>query len=156
MAETSSSAEGQKAGRDSPSDVAPSPARDHANPGHSSRSNRPPGIAQSMPVGRSAATLRTRHFTLHAVFTSTKKQGLKMAFGVRAGRSTARSRAKRQAREGFRLTCHTLPEGIDIMITSGGTISTLTRRTIRAELTELLDRARALTPPRIDRRATAR
>ena len=156
MAETSSSAEGQKAGRDSLSSVAPQPARHHATPGHSSRSNRLPGIARSRAVGRSAATLHTRHFTLYAAFTSTKKQGLRIALGVRAGRSTARNRAKRQAREEYRLTHHKLPEGINIVITNRGVVSTLTGRSMRAELAELLERACALTPSRRDSRATAR
>lgn len=79
-----------------------------------------------------------------------------MAFGVRMGRSTARNRAKRQTREQYRLTRHKLPEGIDIVITNRGTINTLSRRGMRAELAELLDRARAIAPSRHDSRATAR
>ena len=79
-----------------------------------------------------------------------------MAFSVRAGRSTARNRAKRQAREEHRLIRHKLPEGIDIMITNRGAVNALTGRSMRAELAGLLERARALTQSRYDSRATAR
>ena len=156
MAETSSSAEWQKAERDSPSDAAPHPARHHANPDQSSKSSRPPGIAQAGPVSRPGATIHVRHFTLYAAFTSTKKRGLRTAFGVRAGRPTARNRAKRQAREGFRLKHHKLPEAIDIVIANRGAIGALTRRSIRQQLAELFDRACRLAPPGGGNKATAR
>ena len=156
MAETPSSAEWQKAERDSPSDATPRPARHRANPDQSLKSNRPPGIAQSGPVSSSGATIHVRHFTLYAAFTSTKKRGLRTAFGVRAGRPTARNRAKRQAREEFRLRHHRLPEAINILITNRGTISALTRRSIRQQLVELFDRACRLAAAGRDDKANTR
>ena len=70
-----------------------------------------------------------------------------MAFGARAGPATARNRAKRQAREEFHLRRHRLPDSIDILITNKGPIGMLSRRSIRGQLAELLDRARALARP---------
>jgi len=77
-----------------------------------------------------------------------------LAFGVRAGRSTARNRAKRQARETFRLNRHKLPVGIDLVVTTRGAIGALSRRALRDQLSELFDRARKLSPPQEPRRAS--
>ncbi len=96
---------------------------------------------------RPGEAINTKHFTLYAGFASTKKGGLRLAFGVRAGPSTVRNRAKRQARETFRLNRHKLPGGIDLVVTSRGKIGALTRRALRDQLSELFDRARKLSPP---------
>ncbi|MBI2903459.1 MAG: ribonuclease P protein component [Candidatus Methylomirabilis oxyfera] len=86
----------------------------------------------------------TRHFTLYARPTSTKKQVLRLAFGARAGHATVRNRAKRQAREAHRAHRHNLPEAREIVITTRGRkIDALGRRAIRDELTELFTRAAA-------------
>lgn len=81
------------------------------------------------------------YFTLYAGFSSTKKQGLRLAFGVRAGASTVRNKAKRLAREAFRLNRHKLPEGIEIVITAKKGIGALSRRDIRGQILDLFERA---------------
>jgi len=121
-------------------------------PGHynshtrSAKSARSSGAVGLGRPSRSGEAINTRYFTLYAGFASTKKRGLTLAFGVRAGPSTVRNRAKRQAREAVRLHRKKLPDGISIVITSRGNIGTLTRRGMRGQLSELLDRARALFP----------
>ena len=156
MAETPSSAEWQKAERGSPSSTARHPARHPANSDQPSKSSRSPGIARSGPVSRLGATIHTKHFILYAAFTSTKKREMRTAFGVRAGRPTARNRAKRQAREEYRLKHHDLPEAIDIVIANRGAISALTRRSMRQQLAELLDRACRLAAAGRNKKATTR
>jgi RNase P protein component len=47
----------------------------------------------------------------------------------------------------FRLHREKLPDGISIVVASRGDIGALTRRNMREQLSELLDRARALLPP---------
>lgn len=86
------------------------------------------------------------HFTLYVRFSSTKKQTLKLAIGARAGPSTVRNRAKRQAREAFRLNRHRLPAGIEIAITTKRGVSVLSRRDMRSQILELLEWARTLSP----------
>lgn len=86
------------------------------------------------------------YFTLYAGFPSTKKQGLKLAFGVRAGASTVRNRAKRLARETFRLNRYKLPGGIEIVITAKRGIGALSRRDIRNQILDLLEQARRRLP----------
>jgi ribonuclease P protein component len=103
-------------------------------------------IARSGRTGKPGTTLHASHFILHASFPSTKKQELRMAFGVPAGPSTARNRAKRQAREEFRLKRIRLPRSIDILITNKGPIGKLSRRRMREEFAKLLDQA--CVPPR--------
>lgn len=87
------------------------------------------------------------YFTLYVEFSSTKKQGLRLAFGARAGPSTVRNKAKRQARETFRLNRHRMPGGIEILITTKKDVSALSRRDIRGQILDLLERARKLSPP---------
>jgi ribonuclease P protein component len=83
----------------------------------------------------------TQYFTLFTRAASTKKQGLRLAFGARTGRSTARNRAKRQARETYRLYRSRLPEAKEVVITSRGNIDGLSRRAVRQQLVELFGRA---------------
>jgi RNase P protein component len=47
----------------------------------------------------------------------------------------------------FRLHREKLPDGISIVVASRGDIGALTRRNMREQLSELLDRACALLPP---------
>lgn len=146
MAETSSSAEGRRAARGSPSDVTPPPAKDHATQ-HSTKTAQALSAAGSGLAGRSGVALVTRHFTLYARPASTKKQGLRLAFGARAGRSTVRNRAKRQAREAYRLNRQKFLETREIIITTKGSIDKLRRRAIRDQIVELFARATASSPP---------
>ncbi|HWQ70480.1 MAG TPA: ribonuclease P protein component [Patescibacteria group bacterium] len=86
------------------------------------------------------------YFTLYTRFTSTKKQDLKLAFGARAGTATARNRAKRLARETFRLNYHQLPVGVEILITAKKGIGALSRRDMRGQIVDLFEHARRLSP----------
>ena len=154
MAERSSSEERQRAEKDLPSDTASAPGSrhaDHDSPAGSRRSRRTARLGLQRRSGR---PIYAKHFTLYLAVASTKKQGLRLRFGVRAGPSTARNRAKRQAREAFRLFSHKLPDGIDIMITARKGIAALTRREIRDQLAELFDRACALSAAQGDSAAT--
>src|SRR3990172_9339446 len=103
MAETSSSAEGRRAAIGSPSDATSPPAKEQTSPQYSTKTDQAPSAAGSGPAARLGGAIATRHFTLYVRPASTKKQGLRLAFGARAGRSTVRNRAKRQAREAHRL-----------------------------------------------------
>lgn len=147
MAETSSSAEGRRAARGSPSDVTSPPAKDHASPQHSTKTAQAPSAAGSGLAVRPGVAIVTSHFTLYARPASTKKQGLRLAFGARAGRSTVRNRAKRQAREAYRLNRQKLLETREIIITTKGNIDRLRRRAIRDQVVELFARATASSPP---------
>lgn len=101
-------------------------------------------------LGRTARpkkTLNSGYFTLYAGFPSTKKQELMLAFGARAGNATVRNKAKRLARETFRLNRHQLPRGIEIVITARKGISALGRRDMRGQILDLFERARRLSPP---------
>lgn len=147
MAETSSSAEGRRAARGSPSDATSPPAKDHASPQHSTKTAQAPSAAGSGSAVRPGVAIVTRYFTLYARPASTKKQGLRLAFGARAGRSTVRNRAKRQAREAHRLNRQKLPEAREIVLTTRGSIDRLRRRAIRDQLLELFARATAPSPP---------
>ena len=126
----------------------PPPARHRPDPNHSPRSDRPSGVVRLGRATQPGEAINTKHFTLYAGLASTKKRQLKLAFGVRAGSSTVRNRAKRQARETFRLNHHKLPGGIDLVVSTRGAIGALTRRALRDQLSELFDRARKLSPPR--------
>ena len=154
MAERSSSKERQRAEKDLPSDTASAPGSRHAGHDSPASSRRSRGTPKSGLPRRSARPLYAKHFTLYVAFASTKKQGLRLRFGVRAGASTARNRAKRQAREAFRFFSHKLPDGIDIMIAARNRITALTRREIRDQLAELFDRACALSAAQSDSAAT--
>lgn len=147
MAERSSSAEWQRAARGLPSDTTPSPAKHHQRPGYSKKTAQPPSARKSGSTARQGVTITTKYFTLSARPASTKKQGLRLAFGVRAGRSTARNRAKRQARELYRLNRHRLPETKELVITSRGSIDALGRRATRDQLMQLFERTAAAFPP---------
>ena len=146
MAETSSSAEGRRAARGSPSDATSPPAKDHATQ-YSTKAAQAPSAAGSGAVARHGVAIVTRYFTLYARPASTKKQGLRLAFGARAGRSTVRNRAKRQAREAYRLNRQNLLETREIVITTKGSIDRLRRRAIRDQLVELFARATTSSPP---------
>jgi len=146
MAETSSSAEGRRAARGSPSDATSPPAKDHATQ-YSTKTAQAPSAAGSGAAARPGVAIVTRYFTLYARPASTKKQGLRLAFGARAGRSTVRNRAKRQAREAYRLNRQKLLETREIVITTKGSIDRLRRRAIRDQLVELFARATASSPP---------
>ena len=147
MAEISSNEERQRAERNSPSEPAPASTGHDLNPGHSPKSTRLSRLLRLRRPIRSIEAIHSKHFTLHAGLASTKKQELRLAFGVRAGASSVRNRAKRQARETFRLNRHKLPERIDIVIATRGDISSLTRREMREQLTALFGRASTLSPP---------
>ena len=98
-------------------------------------------------TARSKKVFTSDYFTLYAGFPSTKKQELRLAFGARAGTATVRNKAKRLARETFRLNRHQLPGGIEIVITAKKGISALARRDIRGQILDLFERARRLSPP---------
>jgi len=147
MAETSSSAEGRRAARGSPSDATPPPAKEQTSPQHSTKTDQAPSAAGSGPAARLGGAIATRHFTLYVRPASTKKQGLRLAFGARAGRSTVRNRAKRQAREAYRLNRQKFLEMREVVITTRGSIDRLRRRAIRDQLVELFARATASVPP---------
>ena len=154
MAERSSSKERQRAGKDLPSDAASAPGSGHVGHDSPAESRRSRRTLRSGPPRRSARPIYAKHFTLYVAFASTKKQRLRLRFGVRAGPATARNRAKRRAREAFRLFSHKLPDGIDIMIAARNRITALTRREIRDQLAELFDRACALSAAQSDSAAT--
>ena len=102
-------------------------------------------------LGRAARLRRACngvYFTLYAGFPSTKKQELKLAFGARAGTATVRNKAKRMARETFRLNRHQLPVGIEILISAKKGIGALSRRDMRCQILDLFKHARRLSPPR--------
>ena len=147
MAEISSNEERQRAEKGSPFDPTSASGGGHLDPNHSPNGTWSPEGARLGRSARPGKAISSKHFTLYAGFASTKKQGLRLAFGVRAGSSAVRNRAKRLARETFRLNRHKLPDGITIVITTKGGIATLPRRAIRDQLTELFDRARTLSPP---------
>ena len=147
MAETSSSAEGRRAARGSPSDAAPPPAKEQASPQYSTTTDQAPSAAGSGPAARLGSAIATRHFTLYVRPASTKKQGLRLAFGARAGRATVRNRAKRQAREAYRLNRQKPLEMREVVITTRGSIDRLRRRAIRDQLVELFARATTSVPP---------
>ncbi len=146
MAGTSSNEGRPRAEKGSPFNP-PAPAGHHISPNRSRRSTRSSGAARLGRSSRSGEGISGIYFTLYAGFSSTKKQGLTLAFGVRAGPSTVRNRAKRQAREMFRVYRDKLPERISIVITNRGGIGALTRREMRDQLSKLLSRACALFPP---------
>ena len=148
MAEMSSSEERQKAGKGSPFDPISAPTGYHANPRHPPTRSRSSRADRPGRGTRPGDAISSKHFTLHAGLASTKKQEFRLAIGLRAGFATARNRAKRQAREMIRLNRHRLPEGIALVISARGNISSLTRRGIRDQLADLFDRARALSLPR--------
>lgn|SRR5574341_1228121 len=147
MDKTSSSAEGRRAARGSPLDATSPPAKDHASPQCSTKTAQAPSAAGSGSAVRPEVAVVTKYFTLYARPASTKKQGLRLAFGARAGRSTVRNRAKRQAREAYRLNRRKLLETREIVITTKGSIDRLRRRAIRDQLVELFARATASSPP---------
>ena len=147
MAETSSSAEGRRAARGSPSDATSPPTKEQTSPQHPTKTDQAPSAAGSGSAVRPGVAIVTRHFTLYTRPASTKKQGLGLAFGARAGRSTVRNRAKRQAREAYRLNHQKLLETSEIVITTKGSIDRLRRRAIRDQLVELFARATASSPP---------
>src|SRR5574337_145235 len=100
-------------------------------------------------LGRSAKqkrALNSPYFTLYTRFSSTKKQELWLAFGARAGMATVRNRAKRLAREAFRLNRHRLPAGSDIVVTAKKGIGDLSRRDIRGQICDLFEHASKLSP----------
>lgn len=155
MAKTSLGEEKPKAAKDSPRDCALAFASSESDRNLPARRARPPKVARPARSARSEEAFSTTHFTLYSGFASTKKRGLHLAFGVRAGPATTRNRAKRQAREAFRFSRHKLPEAIGIVITSRGNISVLPRRSVRAQLEELFARACARwTPDRADAATT--
>ena len=125
----------------------PPPTTHRPNLNHSPKSDRPSEVVRLGRATRPGEAINTKHFTLYAGFASTKKGGLKLSFGVRAGPSTVRNRAKRLARETFRLNRRNLPEGIDLVVTTRDAIAALTRRAIRDQLSELFDQAGKLSPP---------
>lgn len=96
---------------------------------------------------RSKRAFNNDYFTLYVGFPSTKKHALKLAIGVRAGTAVARNRAKRLAREAFRLNRHQLPVGIEMVIAARKGIGALNRRSLRSRIIELFEYARRLSPP---------
>lgn len=144
MVKTSSGEEEQRAEKDSRSETGPASAGNRSGPSRAPGRQKARSPAQRARRGRAFSA---RHFTLFVKFASTKKQGLRVAIGARAGPSTVRNRAKRQAREAYRLSRGGLPEGVDLVITSTKGITELTRRRMREQLTELFNRARALLSP---------
>ncbi|MBZ0169266.1 MAG: ribonuclease P protein component [Kofleriaceae bacterium] len=88
------------------------------------------------------------YFTLYARTASTKKQGLRLAFGARTGTAVVRNRAKRLAREAFRLNRHQLSGGVEFLITAKRGIETLSRRDMREQLLGLFAQMRRLSPSR--------
>ncbi|MBI2882923.1 MAG: ribonuclease P protein component [Candidatus Methylomirabilis oxyfera] len=101
---------------------------------------------KSSGTARLRRAFNTNYFTLYTRFTSTKKQKLTLAFGARAGTATVRNRAKRLARETFRLNYHQLPVGIEILITAKKGIGALSRREMRGQIVDLFEYARRLSP----------
>ncbi|MDE2059394.1 MAG: ribonuclease P protein component [candidate division NC10 bacterium] len=102
---------------------------------------------ESSGAARPRRAFNTNDFTLYARFASTKKQELRLAFGARTGTAIVRNRAKRLAREAFRLNRHQLPVGVEIVITAKKGISALSRRDMRGQFRDLFDYARRLSPP---------
>ncbi|MGH7430038.1 MAG: ribonuclease P protein component [Candidatus Methylomirabilaceae bacterium] len=96
--------------------------------------------------------MHSRHFTLHVAAPSTKKtRGLKFAFSARSGHAAARNRAKRYAREAYRVGRHKLPNDTELVISSRHGIGTLTRHDMRKELAELFDRVGHHPPGHVSR-----
>jgi len=125
----------------------PPPTRHRASPDRSRKSSHSLKRAQPRRAGRAETTVRSRHFTLYVVTPSTKKkQRLRFRLSARSGDAAARNRAKRHARELYRLARHSLPNDKELVITSADRIDLLTRRDIRRELAQLFGRA-ALRPP---------
>ncbi|CBE70023.1 MAG: ribonuclease P protein component [Candidatus Methylomirabilis oxygeniifera] len=100
----------------------------------------------SSGTARTRRAFNNKYFTLYARFASTKKQQLQLAFGARTGTATVRNRAKRLARETFRLNCHRLPAGIEILITAQKGIGALSRRDMRGQIVDLFEYACKLSP----------
>ena len=123
------------------------PTSHRASLDHSRKSSHSLKRAQPGRAGRAETTVRSRHFTLSVVTPSTKKtRRLRFRLSVRSGDAAARNRAKRYARELYRLTQHTPPGGKELVIASSGRIDLLARRDIRRELAQLFDRA-GIRPP---------
>src|SRR5574337_2175613 len=97
-------------------------------------------------IARPRRAFHNNYFTLSARFASTKKQTLRLAFGARTGAATVRNRAKRLAREAFRLNRQRLPAGIEILIAAKRGLSTLSRRDIRGQILDLFEHAHILSP----------
>src|SRR5574337_1174865 len=97
-------------------------------------------------IARPRKAFHSKYFTLYARLASTKKQTLRLAFGARTGTATVRNRAKRLARETFRLNRQRLPAGIDILIAAKRGLSALSRRDIRSQILDLFEYARILSP----------
>ncbi|MDE2180221.1 MAG: ribonuclease P protein component [candidate division NC10 bacterium] len=102
--------------------------------------------SESGGIARPRRAINTNYFTLYARFSSTKKQELRLAFGARTGTAAVRNRAKRLARETFRLNRQQLPVGVDILITAKKGIGALRRRDMRDQICGLFERARRLSP----------
>lgn len=149
MAERSSVEEGQKAEKDSPCELA---LRFHrALPPQSLSSARDRSVEmRKSELGRAARLRRacsSGYFTLYAGFPSTKKQELRLAFGARVGTAPVRNKAKRMARETFRLNRHQLPMGIEVLISAKKGIGALSRRDMRWQILDLFKHACKLSPP---------
>lgn len=102
---------------------------------------------ESSRTARSKRAFSNSYFTLYAGFPSTKKQELKLAFGARTGTAVVRNKAKRLAREAFRLNRHQLPVGIEIVIAAKKGIGALSRRKLRGQILDLFEYACKLSPP---------
>jgi ribonuclease P protein component len=101
---------------------------------------------ESSGATRLKRACNTKHFTLYVRFTSTEKQQLQLALGARVGTATVRNKAKRLARETFRVYCRQLPAGIEILVTAKKGIDALSRRDMRGQIVDLFERARRLLP----------
>lgn len=102
---------------------------------------------ESGRAARPRRAFNNSYFTLYAGFPSTKKQELRLAFGARAGTATVRNKAKRLARETFRLSRHHLPREIEIVITAKKGIGALSRRDMRDKIVDLFEHVRRLSLP---------
>jgi len=105
---------------------------------------RKPGLGRAARLRRAC---NSDYFTLYAGFPSTKKQELKLAFGARVGTAPVRNKAKRMARETFRLNRYQLPAGIEILISAKKGIGALSRREMRRQILDLFKYACRLSPP---------
>jgi ribonuclease P protein component len=103
--------------------------------------------SESSGATRPKRAFNNNYFTLYVRLASTEKQQLRLAFGARVGTAVVRNRAKRLAREMFRVYCRTLPSGIEILVTAKKGIGALSRRDMRGQIGELFERARRLSPP---------
>lgn len=100
--------------------------------------------SESSGATRLKRAFNNQYFTLYVRLASTKKQQLQLALGARVGTATVRNRAKRLARETFRVNCRQLPAGIEILITAKKGIGALSRRDMRGQIVDLFERARGL------------